>query len=247
MIWIKKGARAKPNLTQFSGYATAVECGIIEPIMFSRFNYFWVFFPLLALSSDAQEPSAGSKWSVKPGVEALFFDGSRADDTPAALSLAVSYRFSDSWTADLSGLVVPYKTDASDDYGLGCAAEALYHLTRFERIDPYVACGVGYYNGPEQTVGPRAGAGILYHLTEQLALSVDTRATLSVDDGAMMYQAGIGVSYTFGSEPRSSPKQMLLPDGSIDSDGDKLSNDEESMRGTDPFNKDSDKDSLSDY
>jgi len=215
--------------------------------MFSRFNYFWVFFPLLALPSDAQEPSQGSKWSLKPGVDALFFDGSRAHDTPAALSLAVSYRFSDSWTADLSGLVVPYKTDASDDYGLGCAAEVLYHLTRFERIDPYVACGVGYYNGSQQTVGPRAGAGILYHLTEQLAFSVDTRATLSVDDGAMMYQAGIGLSYTFGSEPRSSPKQMLLPDGSIDSDGDKLSNDEESMRGTDPFNKDSDKDSLSDY
>ena len=215
--------------------------------MFSRFNYFWVFFPLLALSSDAQEPSAGSKWSVKPGVEALFFDGSRADDTPAALSLAVSYRFSDSWTADLSGLVVPYITDASDDYGLGCAAEVLYHLTRFERIDPYIACGAGYYNGSEQTVGPRAGLGILYHLTEQLACSVDTRATLSVDDGAMMVQAGIGLSYTFGGEPQSSPKQTLLPDGSIDSDGDGLSNDEESMRGTDPFNKDSDKDSLSDY
>jgi outer membrane protein OmpA-like peptidoglycan-associated protein len=219
----------------------------MNTIMFSRFNYFWGFFTLLALPSDAQEPSTWSKWSMKPGVDALFFDRSRADDTSAALSLAISYRFSDSWTADLSGMAVPYKTDASDDYGLGCAAEVLYHLTRFERIDPYVACGAGYYNGSEQTVGPRTGLGILYHLTEQLAFSVDTRATLSVDDGAMMYQAGIGLSYTFGSEPKASPKQTLLPDGSRDSDGDGLSDDEESMRGTDPFNKDSDNDALSDY
>ena len=215
--------------------------------MFFRCLYFLVFFPLLALASDAQETSPLPQWSVKPGVDALFFEGNKGSDVPAALSLAVSYRFSDSWTADLSGLVVPYTTASSEDYGLGCAAELLYHVTRFERIDPYFACGAGYYSGSDQTVGPRIGLGILYHLTEQLACRVDTRATLSAEDGAIMYQAGIGLSYTFGIEEKSSPKHPLLPDGSRDSDGDGLSDDEESMRGTDPFNKDSDKDGLSDY
>lgn len=233
--------------TLFSGYATAAECGIIRPIMFSRCLYFLVFLPLLALASDAQETSQGSKWSVKPGVDALFFEGNKGHDVPAALSLAVGYRFSDSWTADLSGLAVPYTTASSEDYGLGCAAELLYHVTRFERIDPYLACGAGYYNGAEQTVGPRLGLGILYHLTEQLACRVDTRATLCTEDGAMMYQVGIGLSYTFGSEQTATPKQTRLPDGSLDSDGDGLSDEEESMLGTDPFNKDSDKDGLSDY
>jgi outer membrane protein OmpA-like peptidoglycan-associated protein len=214
--------------------------------MFSRYLYFLVFFPLLVLASDAQETSPCDQWSVKPGVDALFFEGNKGSDVPAALSLALSYRFSDSWTADLSGLVVPYTTASSENYGLGCAAELLYHVTRFERIDPYLACGAGYYNGEEQTVGPRFGLGILYHLTEQLACRVDTRATLSAEDGSLMVQAGIGLSYTFGREPTASPKQTLLPDGSRDSDGDGLSDEGESMLGTDPFNKDSDKDSLSD-
>lgn len=216
-------------------------------IMSYRFTYLLLFFPLLALAGVDQETSPWSTLSVKPGVDALFFEGSKGKETPAALSLAVSYRFSDSWTADLSGMVVPYKTDSAADYGFGCAAELLYHLTRFERIDPYLACGAGYYNGYEETVGPRVGLGILYHLTEQLACRLDTRATLSVEDGSMMYQAGIGLSYTFGSEQKSSPKKTLLPDGSLDSDGDGLSDDDESMRGTDPFNQDSDKDGLSDY
>ncbi|MEI6646892.1 MAG: outer membrane beta-barrel protein [bacterium] len=215
--------------------------------MLYRLIYFWALLPLLVLASDAQEASSVSTWSVKPGVDALFFEGNKGKDTPAALSLAVSYRFSDSWTADLSGLVVPYKTDSSADYGFGCAAELLYHLTRFERIDPYLACGAGYYDGAEQIVGPRAGVGIQYHLTEQLACRVDTRATLSAEDGAVMVQVGIGLSYAFGREQATLLKPTILPDGSRDSDGDGLSDDDEAMRGTDPFNVDTDKDGLSDY
>lgn len=206
-----------------------------------------IFLSLLARAGHAQEASQGSRWSVKPGVDALFFEGNDGSDVSVAVSLAGSYRFSDSWTADLSGLIVPYKAGASEDYGFGCAAELLYHVTRFGRIDPYLACGAGYYDGAEPIAGPRAGLGLLYHLTEQLACSVDTRATLSADDGAMMFQAGIGLSYSFGNAPDTRQKQTLLPDGSRDSDGDGLSDDEESRLGTDPFNKDSDKDGLSDY
>ncbi len=202
---------------------------------------------LLARAGHAQEASQGARWSVKPGVDALFFEGNDGRDVPAAVSLAGSYRFSDSWTADLSSLIVPYKTGSSADYGVGCAAELLYHVTRFGRVDPYLACGAGYYDGAELIVGPRVGVGLQYHLTEQLACRVDTRATLSADDGAMMVQVGIGLSYTFGNEASTSPIQTRLPDGSLDSEGDGLSDEEEARLGTDPFSKDTDNDGLSDY
>ena len=81
--------------------------------MFSRSLYFGAFLPLLALASDAQEASSVSTWGIKPSIDILFFERNNGSDTPAAVSLAVSYRFSDSWTADLSGLVVPYQINMS--------------------------------------------------------------------------------------------------------------------------------------
>jgi len=215
--------------------------------MFSRHYYFLFFFPLLSLAVSAQEASSVASWSLKPGVDALFFEGKTGDEIPAALSLAVSYRLSDSWTADLSGLLVPYKTSASTEGGYGGAAELLYHLTRFERIDPYFACGAGFYDISDTHAGPRVGFGIRYHLTEQLACRLDTRATLSAEDGSLMYQVGLGLCYTFDGAPSTRQQPTRLPDGSLDSDGDGLSDADESTRGTDPFNADSDKDKLSDF
>jgi outer membrane protein OmpA-like peptidoglycan-associated protein len=214
--------------------------------MFSRINFFLLFLPLLVLADVAQETSPCSKWSLKPGVDALFFEGSRGEDIPAALSLAVSYQFSDSWTADLSGLLVPYKTGASTEVGYGGAAELLYHLTRFERLDPYFACGAAFYDVSDTHVGSRFGFGIRYHLTEQLACRLDTRATLSAEDGSLLYQVGVGLCYTFDGGPSTRQQPTRLPDGSLDSDGDGLSDADESTRGTDPFNPDSDRDGLTD-
>ena len=214
-------------------------------MFFQRFNYL-CYLLLLSTAVSAQEASSGFSWSLKPGVDALFFEGKAGQEVPAALSLAVSYQLSDSWTADLSGLVVPYKTGASPEVGYGGAAELLYHLTRFERIDPYLACGAGFYDVSGTHAGPRFGFGIRYHLTEQLACRLDTRATLSAEDGAMLYQVGLGLCYTFDGGPSPLQQPTRLPDGSLDSDGDGLSDTDESMRGTDPFNPDSDKDTLSD-
>ena len=214
--------------------------------MFSRHYYFLLFIPLLSLAASAQEASSAASWSLKPGVDALFFEGKAGQEVPAALSLAVSYQLSDSWTADLSGLLVPYKTGASSEVGYGGAVELLYHLTRFERIDPYLACGAGFYDVSGTHAGPRFGFGIRYHLTEQLACRLDTRATLSAEDGSMLYQVGLGLCYTFDGGPSPLQQPTRLPDGSLDSDGDGLSDSDESMRGTDPFNADSDKDKLSD-
>jgi predicted transcriptional regulator len=200
----------------------------------------------LAHASFAQEGSSGSRWSIKPGLDTLVFEGGDGGEAPVATSLALSYRLTDPWTADLSGLIVPYKTGSSADAGFGCAAELIYHLNRLERLDPYLACGAGYYDFPDPLAGPRAGLGILYHLTEQLACRVDTRATLSLEDGALAYQIGIGLAYAFGLGEDAPRKPALLPDGSLDSDRDSLSDTEESMRGTDPFKQDTDNDGLSD-
>ncbi len=214
--------------------------------MFFHHTKYFICLLFLSLAVSAQEAPSAASWSLKPGVDALFFEGKTGDEVPAALSLAVSYQLSDSWTADLSGLLVPYKTVPSPEVGYGGAAELLYHLTRFDRIDPYFACGAGFYDVSGTHVGPRVGFGVRYHLTEQFACRMDTRVTLSAEDGSMLYQVGLGLCYTFDGAPATRQQPTRLPDGSLDSDGDGLSDTDESMRGTDPFNADSDKDKLSD-
>jgi hypothetical protein len=181
-------------------------------------------------------------------VEILFFDQAGEKDARGALSLGLSHPLSEAWSLELTGLVVPYDYGHTDTRcGLGASLDALYHLTRFNRLDPYFALGAGYYLGESSLAGPRAGLGLQYHLTEQLALSLDGRAMLSVDGCDMLYSVGVGLSYRFGTPPRMEAQQRILPDGRLDSDGDGLADDDESTKGTDPFNKDSDRDGLSDF
>jgi len=201
---------------------------------------------LLGFCAENESPT-WLKGEIKPGVEVLFFDQAKEDDALTALSLGLSHPFSEAWSLDLTGLVVPYDyNNTASRCGLGLSVEALYHLTRFERFDPYLACGVGYYHGEASLAGPRAGIGVQYHLTEQLSLRFDARTMLSVEEGDMLYSVGVGVSYRFGAEAQLDPSKEVLPDGRLDSDGDGLADEDEAMKGTDPFNRDSDRDGLSD-
>jgi OmpA family/Bacterial TSP3 repeat len=203
--------------------------------------------PLFGFCQEA-EASPWLKGSLKPGMEILFFDQAAEKDARGALSLGLSHPLSEAWSLELTGLVVPYDYGHTDTgCGLGVSLDGLYHLTRFDRLDPYFALGAGYYHGESSLAGPRAGLGLQYHLTEQLALSVDGRAMLSVDGCDMLYSAGVGLSYRFGAPAGLDAKHQILPDGRLDSDGDGLADDDESTKGTDPFNKDSDRDGLSDF
>jgi hypothetical protein len=202
--------------------------------------------PLLGFCAE----NASATWlkgEIKPGVEVLFFDQAKENDALTALSMGLSHPFAEAWSLDLTGLVVPYNYGNTDSQcGLGFSMDVLYHLTRFDRLDPYLACGAGYYHGEASLAGPRAGIGVQYHLTEQLSLRVDARTMLSVEEGDMLYSLGVGISYRFGTEAQLDPSKKVLPDGRLDSDGDGLADEDEAMKGTDPFNRDSDRDGLTD-
>jgi len=206
-----------------------------------------VLIPYLGFGQEG-ESSTWFRGSLKPGVEILFFDQADEKDARGAISLGYSHPLSEAWSLELTGLAVPYDYGHTDTgCGLGGSLDGLYHLTRFDRLDPYLALGAGYYHGESSLAGPRAGLGLQYHLTEQLALSVDGRAMLSVDGCEMLYSVGLGLSYRFGDPADLDAQHQILPDGRLDSDGDGLADDEESTKGTDPYNKDSDRDGLSDF
>lgn len=78
----------------------------------------------------------------------------------------------------------------------GLGVQGLWHLWGYERFDPFVTFGArGWIDGD---LGPVAGLGAFYHLTDNWSLRADAQATLGIEsDCDMVYSLGAGVQYTF--------------------------------------------------
>ena len=78
----------------------------------------------------------------------------------------------------------------------GLGVQGLWHMFGYERFDPFLTFGArGWIDGD---VGPCAGLGAFYHLTDSWSLRADAQATLGLDgECAMVYAIGAGVQYSF--------------------------------------------------
>ena len=78
----------------------------------------------------------------------------------------------------------------------GLGVQGLWHFWGYERFDPFLTFGArGWIDGD---LGPLAGLGAFYHLTDDWSLRADAQATLGIDGGCdMVYSFGVGVQYTF--------------------------------------------------
>ncbi len=219
--------------------------------------------------AGANELADAPRWYVSPGVGMMFFEGSQPTDEGLNMVLRLGYDVSEHWSAEAGLSWAPNITsnggDNQDDGGggfnqgeqsvRGLFLDGLYHFNRFERLDPYLTAGMGYYRandrvfcegGEYSVAGPRVGAGVMYHLSDRWSLRADARAFMALDTTCeFIYTADAGVAYRFGGAGGSSGGGAVigLPK---DSDGDGLTDDEEAKLGTDPFNKDTDGDELTD-
>ncbi len=219
----------------------------------------------------ADEFADAPRWYVSPGVGMMFFEGNQPADEGLNLVLRLGYDLSEHWTAEGGVSWAPNITsngrDGADDApggdsGIGAQSvrgvfmDGLYHFSRYERVDPYLAGGFGYLRanskafceGDEYSaVGPRVGVGVMYHLTDRWSLRADARAFMALDQTCeFIYTADAGVAYRFGGKGGGGGTVAPAPDLPKDSDGDGLTDDEELKLGTDPFKKDTDGDGLTD-
>ena len=90
----------------------------------------------------------------------------------------------------------------------GLSAQALGHfqgwslygdLFGYSRFDPFVTLGAkGWIGRGCGQVGPKAGLGAFYHLTDSWSLRTDADATLGLDVNCeMLYTLSLGVCYSF--------------------------------------------------
>ena len=72
-------------------------------------------------------------------------------------------------------------------------------LFGYSRFDPFVTFGAkGWAGNGCGQVGPKAGLGAFYHLTDAWSLRVDADATLGLETNCeMLYSLSVGVQYSF--------------------------------------------------
>jgi len=229
----------------------------------------------------ADELADAPRWYVSPGVGMMFFEGNQPTDEGLNMVLRLGYDLSDHWSTEGGVSWAPNITSNGQDWrddgahgeggglgfdeGVGAQSvrglfiDGLYHFNRYNRVDPYLTGGFGYYRandkvfceGSEYSVsGPRVGAGVMYHLNDRWSLRADTRAFMALDQTCeFIYTADAGVAYRFGGGAAAAGDgagAAALTGLPKDSDGDGLTDDEEAKLGTDPFNKDTDGDGLTD-
>jgi len=214
------------------------------------------------VSAFAGELTDASRWYVSPAAGVLFSDGNQKTDDAFNMLLRFGYDISDHWSAEAGASWAPNMpvNDPLVNKGAqnihGALIDGLYHFNRYERWDPYLVGGLGYFTSDNSVfshgtrtdiIGPRVGAGLMYHLNDQWSLRADVRAFMALEeDCEWLYTADAGVVYRFGGKGHPAPAAAALPALPKDSDGDGLTDEQEAKLGTDPFNKDTDGDGLTD-
>lgn len=157
--------------------------------------------PLSLSAVEATEEAEGAQWYVGLSGSILLPQGGSRLTRVGGAAARLGYYFNDdlalegeaAWLEDAAGL----------------AARGLWHLQGWQlysdffgysRFDPFLTIGAAGWiarRGDGQ-VGPEAGIGAYYHLTDNWSLRADARTVLGLDtEVEMLYTLSAGVQYSF--------------------------------------------------
>lgn len=157
-------------------------------------------------------------WYVGASGGMLLPGNGNSLERAAEVSVRAGFYASDFLAWEVEGLCAPNASTSDGHEALsGVAARGLYHLSGIEefdklfgceRFDPFVTFGGcarfgsrhAFAEGSHRTaIGPAAGIGAFYHLTESLDLRFDAQAMLGCDSPCgMLYSAVVGLQWNFG-------------------------------------------------
>ena len=174
----------------------------------------------LALPVAAEEETGGFPSAYLGVSGGIFLPGNGSSLKRAAtVSARGGWYLSDNLALELEGGAAPNAVFSSGGNATVTAfsARGLFHLTGIEefdllfgceRFDPFVTFGAAalcaarhvFADGSHRTaIGPTAGVGAFYHLTDSWSLRFDATAAMAVDSPCgMAYGLALGLQRSFG-------------------------------------------------
>ena len=148
----------------------------------------------------AEDEVGFDRWYVGVAGQMMLPQGGSKMHHIGGAALRGGYYFTEDWAIEGEAA---WLEDAA-----GLSAELLGHfqgwsaygdLFGYSRFDPFVTLGARGWIGHDcGQVGPKAGLGAFYHLTDEWALRADADATLGLETNCeMLYSISVGVQYSF--------------------------------------------------
>ena len=152
------------------------------------------------LSASADESTDFDRWSIGGAASLMLSQGGSRMRHVGGAAMRGGYYLTENWAVEGEAAWL------EDVAGLGVGALghvqgwSLYgDLFGYSRFDPFVTLGARGWIGRDcGQVGPKAGLGAFYHLTDDWALRADADATLGLETNCeLLYTLSVGVQYSF--------------------------------------------------
>lgn len=174
---------------------------------------------LMTVTLAFAETNQGS-FSLTPMIGGYVFEGDQDMKFDTTLGVGLGYGLTDDLSVEAVFNYIGTETETTNnDVDISLYhVDLLYHLNPFERLEPFVAFGLGVIDMDADVGGSDAdfmlnyGVGLKFFLSESFALRGDVRHIYAFSDGSdNNFSYTLGLSYLFGNKAKAAPVAEPAP------------------------------------